>query len=770
MQKILIIDDNKNKIIALDALIKESFTNIKIISSLSGKEGIEIAKREKPDTIILDVKMPGLNGFETSKILKNNEETKHIPIILLTIYEISEEEKNQVLDCGADVFFDKSFASKNEILIAQIKAMLKISKHKEELINKQLKLEKAIYLENEKLQYVDYKYKAVFENSGTVNLIVEEDMTIFLCNSEIEKLTGYSKEEIEGKIKFLKFLKEPYLGLIKQFHIAIRKGNIKTPSEYNFDLFDRYNNLKHVFLKASLIPETQQMIISLLDITKIEEFKKSFLENKTYFDELLKIIPEAIAILDKNGKLIRINSKFTKLFGYNFEDLKNKNYDNIISPDFLLEKSKDITFKTALGEIISCETKRKHKNGNLIDVSLNSNSFEISRGEKYIFGIYRDISERKKYENELIKYNSILSASNDRMAFINTDYIYQAVNEAFCKHHNLNCDKIVNHHVKEIIGEDAFNNITKEHYDLCFKGNDVNFQTWYKFPNNEKIYLDIVLTPNYNDKNKIIGLVLISRDITNLKKIQEDLIIAKEKAEEADNLKSAFLSNMSHEIRTPMNAIIGFSSLLSTPDIEQDEKNEYIKHINLATNNLLNLIDDILDISKIEANQIIINKSKTDLNKILYNLYCQFADDENYNENRNENINFLLNAELIENNFIINTDESRLFQIFVNLINNAFKFTKKGSIEFGCSKLTKQEIEFYVKDTGIGISDDKINLIFDRFRQVDGSHTRKFGGTGLGLAICKNLVELLGGSISVTSKENLGSVFSFTLPLNDDES
>ncbi|MCD6111682.1 MAG: PAS domain S-box protein [Bacteroidales bacterium] len=768
MQKILIIDDNKNNIISLTSLIQEYLPNITTISALSGKQGIELAKKIKPNTILLDVRMPGLNGFETSKILKNNKDTKNIPIILLTAYEINEEDKIQLSNCGADVFFDKFYANKNKILIAQIKAMININKKENEIINKQQKLEDTLSIKNETLQSINYKYKTIFENSGTGNLIVENDMTISLCNSEAEKISGYTKKEIEGKMKFYEFLKEPYLSLMKQYHIARRKGNANTPSEYKFDLFDRYNNLKNIYLKIGLIPETQQTIVSLMDITKTEKLKGTLIKNKIYFEELLKVIPEAVAILDKDGNTIKINKKFTELFGYSLDDFKNKNFDEIMSPDYLIKDSKHITSKTGLGEIISCETKRKHKNGNLIDVALISNSFEIAKGDKYVFGIYHDITERKKSEIELKKYNSILSASNDRMAFIDKNYIYQAVNKAFCKFHNLSYDKIINHHVKDIIGVDTFNKISKPNYDLCFKGKNVHFQTWYEFPVKGKIYLDVALTPNYDNNNNIIGLALITRDITKLKNIQDDLIIAKERAEESDKLKSAFLSNMSHEIRTPMNAIIGFSSLLATPDISKEEKDDYIKHINIAANNLLILIDDILDISKIDANQVVINKTQTNLNKILYEIYCQFNDNASYFENKD--INFLLNAELLNNDFIINTDESRLIQIFYNLINNAFKFTKNGIIEFGCSKITKEKIEFYVKDTGIGIPEDKINFIFDRFRQVDGSHTRKYGGTGLGLAITKKLIELLGGEITVTSKQNFGSTFYFSLPLNDDVS
>ena len=246
---------------------------------------------------------------------------------------------------------------------------------------------------------------------------------------------------------------------------------------------------------------------------------------------------------------------------------------------------------------------------------------------------------------------------------------------------------------------------------------------------------------------------------------------AKKKAEEADRLKSAFLANMSHEIRTPMNAILGFSELLASPDLKIDKKNTFIDIINANGTALLNLIDDIIDISKIEAQQIKIHKKDCDINKIMHDLYTFYSNDIRSKEKYNIELRL---KNIIEKDLIIHTDPFRFRQVLSNLIGNAVKFTENGFIEFGCIleathhgvslKSNGMFLQFYVKDTGIGIPDDKVDMIFDRFRQIEREHIRNTRGTGLGLAISKNLVELLGGKIWVESTLNKGTTFYFTIP------
>jgi len=237
-------------------------------------------------------------------------------------------------------------------------------------------------------------------------------------------------------------------------------------------------------------------------------------------------------------------------------------------------------------------------------------------------------------------------------------------------------------------------------------------------------------------------------------------------AEEADILKSNFLANMSHEIRTPMNGILGFAQLLQHEDFDKDMQLRYLDIIRHNGTMLVNLIDDIMDISKIEAGQLPLNKAEVNLDDLMFDLYTFFNEIKFKQEKEHLSLR-LLNLNDDENN-IIYTDSHRLQQVLSNLISNSIKFTDKGVVEFGyINKKEESQIQFYVRDSGIGIPADKQKIIFDKFRQIEEGSTRKYGGTGIGLFISKHIVGMLGGNIWVESEMGLGSTFNFTMPYDE---
>ena len=242
-------------------------------------------------------------------------------------------------------------------------------------------------------------------------------------------------------------------------------------------------------------------------------------------------------------------------------------------------------------------------------------------------------------------------------------------------------------------------------------------------------------------------------------KKNEELIIAKSNAEDSEKLKSAFLANMSHEIRTPLNSIIGFSNLLNRPNLKEEKRVSYINIIISSGNHLLNLINDIIDISKIQSKQLAIYTTEIRINPLLEELFTSFSQ----LDIENKEIEIILNKGLSDNEDIICTDETRLKQILTNLISNALKFTDSGKIEISY-KVNENVVLFSVSDTGIGMTNEDAKIIFDKFRQVGYDIKRKYGGAGLGLTISKALVELLGGDIWVESEKGKGSIFSFTIP------
>jgi PAS domain S-box-containing protein len=263
-----------------------------------------------------------------------------------------------------------------------------------------------------------------------------------------------------------------------------------------------------------------------------------------------------------------------------------------------------------------------------------------------------------------------------------------------------------------------------------------------------------------DEKGKIVLSIGIVQDITERKQKELELINAKEKAEESDRLKTAFLSNMSHEIRTPMNGILGFAELLNNPHLSSDDQQKFVQIINSSGARMLNTINDIINISKIESGLVEANIDETNINEKIEFIYNFFKP-----EVENKKLHFSFKNGLQSKEAIIKTDNEKIYGILTNLVKNAIKFTKEGSIELGY-ELKGEYLKFFVKDTGIGIFKKQKKIIFERFRQGNESNSRSYDGSGLGLSISKSYVRMLGGEIWVESEEGLGSTFYFTIPYN----
>ena len=360
--------------------------------------------------------------------------------------------------------------------------------------------------------------------------------------------------------------------------------------------------------------------------------------------------------------------------------------------------------------------------------------------------LQEEIRERQKLESQLIKtqenFKNIVGKSNAAILIIDKDGILRFINPS---------------------GEDIFGRSSKELVGECFglvldydKITEINIVR-----KNGEIGIGEITSTHTFWENKPAWLVLIN-DITEHKKLQENLEYAREKALESDRLKSAFLSNMSHEIRTPMNGIMGFVNIMLTNEtMPSEERRELLHIVHNCGDHLLRLINDIIDISKIEAGQLQVKITDSNINTIFEETIRLFSSDKKIIEK-----NVTLIADLPDNKdgISIKTDEYRLRQILINLIGNALKFTDQGIVTVGYKIINDNIIEAYIKDTGKGIPDDKKDLVFERFTQIEDETSAYKYGTGLGLAITRSLVHMLGGDIWFESALGKGTTFSFSLP------
>jgi PAS domain S-box-containing protein len=490
-------------------------------------------------------------------------------------------------------------------------------------------------------------------------------------------------------------------------------------------------------------------------LKEAEQEQKSMLEN----------FPSPAWIKNLEGQYIHANSLFLELHNTSLPSFIGQAAIKILPAD--IAQLEEYTDKAVIADKKKHTYQRKRKESwysVTISPVLNSkNDVTGITGYEQLINENIETLNALRYEKEFLQV--LMDYIPYTIYFKDLDCRFTKINKAQARLIGLD-------NPKEAIGKTDFDFFSDQHAQAAFEDERKIMTTG--IPLLEKIehikdadgklrWVSATKIPVYDDNDKITGLVGMSMDITEKRMAEDKLREAKEKAEESDRLKTAFLANMSHEIRTPMNGIIGFSNLLRNPELTEEERSEFISHITNCGSSLLNLIDDIIDISKIEAGQIKIRISESHINAILDEIYESF--EAIRQREGKEQIKLKKNITISDNYTVIMTDPFRLRQIMSNLIGNALKFTLDGYVEFGYTLQDESTLLFSVKDTGIGIPKDKQELIFERFGQViDSNYYINQKGTGLGLAISSNLVKLLGGNMWVESEPGEGSTFYFTLP------
>ncbi len=481
---------------------------------------------------------------------------------------------------------------------------------------------------------------------------------------------------------------------------------------------------------------------------------------RKHFDYILKYANDIIFLTDRNMNIIEANDRAFEAYQRSREELLGMNLYKIRSKEALKQFEQESRILDEIG-YATYETVHDRKDGTHIPLEISARKVEIE-GVKYFQAICRDITERKQAEETLKeseeRFRKIFEESPISIAMTGKDMTIIRANSAFCRMLGYREEEVRSvmplsfTHPDYAAADDlGLRRLVAEEIPV--------YHTENRFirKDGSVIWGSTTTSIIRNNNDEVQYFLIMIEDITQRKQDESELIAAKGKAEESDRLKTAFLHNVSHEIRTPMNAIIGFSALLNEPDTTAEDRKQFTDIIFQSGTQLLSIINDIVDIANIESGQVKLNIKEMNLNAALRNLYEQFS----YKE-KADLLKINLQTGLADDKAIILTDGIKVIQILSNLISNAMKFTSEGSVDFGYA-LKNGNLEFYVKDTGIGIPDEHHEKIFERFFQVDNVISRKFGGTGLGLSICKAYVELLGGRMWVTSKPGHGTDFRFTL-------
>ena len=513
-------------------------------------------------------------------------------------------------------------------------------------------------------------------------------------------------------------------------------------------------------------------IVISRDITETKRIELDLQAVNQKLELLFDLLPIGITVLNQKGEIIKLNKFIRKVLDLSPEDLlagsyKKRRYIHTDGSEMKAEEFPSARIRNGETDIYNTEIGIIKENGELLwtDVTAVACSFPHWR----VVIVTNNITERKKLEqeresqrvkageNEKLLLKIAENYPNSYVSVIEKDGTVGFSGGQEFKRQNLNPDNFKGLTLEQVFGEET--PFVKEKYLKTFNGEETSFEL---FINDQyQLYKTV---PLYDENNEISRILSVVENITGRKTAEQELMEAKVRAEESDRLKSAFLANMSHEIRTPMNGIIGFAEVLKDPELTGEMQQEYIRIIEKSGERMLNIINDIIDISKIESGLMKLSITESDINEQLEYIYTFFKP-----ELQAKGIRFSMRKSLPAKESIIYTDREKLYAILTNLVKNAIKFTTKGHIEVGYvlkPDTSAAELEFFVKDTGIGIPLMSRKTIFERFIQADLTDGMVRQGAGLGLSISKAYLEMLGGKIWVESEVGNGSVFYFTLPYN----
>ncbi|OFX83801.1 MAG: hypothetical protein A2W99_03065 [Bacteroidetes bacterium GWF2_33_16] len=655
-------------------------------------------------------------------------------------------------------------------------------------VTDRIKAEKALIRSEKEMKISAKKWQDTFNSISDIVCVISTDHIFLEVNEAGCKSLSLTREQIIGKkcFELSHGTESPLSACPCSLSIRTKKAETTEITQNGrfyeataWPIFDNENN----------------MIAFSHSIKDITERKKAEEEVKI-LAHAIKSINDCVSVTDLDNNIIFVNDSFINTYRYTWDELFGKKIEMVWSSKSSVGIHSEVLEETKKGSFQG-ELWNTRKDGSEFQISLSASPVYDEKGKiRALVGISNDITKRKFDENvqhilheiarmfmtDITLEDLLILVRNELSKVIDTSNFfvatYNSETEIFkkvvfvdekddfveWKAENSLSGQVVKEGKTLLLNEDERDIFALEH-KLELKGSPA--KCWLGVP----IILNkkptgVIVLQSYTNKDAFNRsschlLELIAHEIAIVferKEMIQHLIEAKEKAEESDRLKTAFLANISHEIRTPMNGLLGFSDMLARNNLDTGKREMFIEIIRKSGTQLLSIIDDIIDISKIETNQVHINHDLFNLNEMMeyiYDLYKPKVEELN--------LEFSFLKPNYQESCILETDKVRFQQILSNLLNNSIKFTHSGFIHFGYEILENQ-VQVFVKDSGIGIDYEHQNLIFERFRQVDEGSSRNYGGTGLGLSISKALVERLGGEIWIESMPNEGSTFYFTIP------
>ena len=592
---------------------------------------------------------------------------------------------------------------------------------------------------------------AIRSISECISITDMEDKIIFVNNAFLNTYQYEEHELIGKKITMVRSLNNPVYMTSKILPSTLKggwQGELQNKRKDGVEF--------PVSLSTSIIYDDFGEEIAIIGVAT------DITEQKLAEDEILKLLkaveqnPATIIITDLNGTIEYVNPKFSEITGFTPSEAIGNNPRIFKSGKTNAKEYAKLWMTISSGRTWKGEFCNVKKNGEIFWESASISPIINDSGIiTHYIAIKEDITDIKKAEKALRD-----SENYFRSVVLNAPVISFVLDkEGIFKLSEGRGLLKLGLQPGEVVGLSAFD--VYRDFPIIIEGITNSLAGKYQLLETEiqDSIFDVVYNPVFDRNGNVSEVIGVAIDITEQKKTELDLIKLKEKAEESDRLKSAFLANMSHEIRTPMNSILGFASLLKEAAPGGREQETYIDIIETSSARLLNLINDLIVISKVESGQIEITFSEINLQELFGFLCRLFKVEANQ-----KGVDFSADHSLNDENVEIITDREKLFTILNNLIKNSLKYTQSGTIRFGCN-FKNNMYEFFVHDTGIGIPPDKLEIVFERFVQADISLSRRFDGAGLGLSISKAFVEKLGGEIWLESEIGVGTCFYFTLPV-----